>query len=221
MLAVLATRCCIVHADELTAESACDALTARLANTLKASIPDVGIDEYRNNSEDLAVISELHSDSHSYIGGITTASPLVEYEVEPNLALLPGKQGVCARPSISVVMGYSAISVLMNIEIPRNSCLYNSVFAHEMHHVDIYRHYINRNLDTFKSSVDAKFNGKSYLFNSIFEAKQYTEILGQVFAQHLKEKFMSEVNAEQKALDTQTEYARIQLECSSPRAHPF
>jgi hypothetical protein len=105
------------------------------------------------------------------------------------------------------------MSVYMDREIPRNSCIYNAIFAHEMHHVAIYKDYITRNIEQIKQNVEAKFNGTVYYFPSIFAAKQYTEILGQVFSQHVSDRFLGEVYAEQRALDTQSEYTRMQNEC--------
>ena len=171
------------------------------------------IDESRSTTEDLAVMASAYNSMERQIGGITSAEPLIEYEIESNMALLPNKQGICARPSLKLTLGYASMSVFMDREIPHNSCIYNSIFAHEMHHVAIYNDYIRHNIDFIKQRVDEKFNGKSYFFNSLFAAKQYVEILGQVFTQQVRDQFLGEVYAEQRALDTQSEYTRMQNEC--------
>ncbi len=211
MLALFAQPVC---ADEAVPSPECDNASVQQPDEVKISIPEIVVDEYRNTAQDLAVMTGLHNDLNSQLGGITTGQPLVAYEIDPNLSLLPSRAGVCARPSLKLTVGYSSLNVYMNIDIPRNSCIYNSIFSHEMHHVDIYKHYLSRNIEQIRKSVADKFNGRSYRFNSIFEAKQYIEILGQVFSQHLQEQFMHEVYAEQAGLDTQTEYSRIQLECA-------
>jgi hypothetical protein len=205
---------------ESTSADDCVVIAPREANTVKSFIPDVAIDEYRNNAEDLAVMTGIHSDFNTYLGGITTANPLVDYEIEPNLAFLPDQNGVCARPAMKLTVGYSTMNVYMNIEIPRNTCIYNSIFSHEMHHVSIYKDYINHHIEQIRQSVEEKFDGKTYRFPTLFAAKQYVAILGQLFAQRVREKFLNEVYAEQEALDTQAEYSRIQLACV-PVGHPF
>jgi hypothetical protein len=155
----------------------------------------------------------LYNESDRVIGGLTSAVPLVEYEVVPNYFILPNQKGICARPALLLTVGYSAMKVSMDREIPRESCIYNAIFAHEMHHVSIYKNYIESHIEQMKQHVDAKFNGSAYHFNSVNEAKQYMEILGQVFIQKLRDGFLSEVEVEQTALDTQAEYSRMQLSC--------
>ena len=202
------------HADEDPVIAECSQLVSSLPNSVDSALPAVRIDEDRNNSEDLAYIAGFHNDRNHRLGGITNAIPKFDYEVDPNLAFLPDNRGVCARPALHLTLGYNNFSIFMNIDLPRNTCLYNAVLSHEMHHVDIYRNYLNKNLPRFKQLVDDKFNGRAYRFNTIYEAKQYTEILGQVFMQKLQHLFSSEVNAEQADLDTQAEYARVQLSCN-------
>ncbi len=158
-------------------------------------------------------MSGLYNETHRSIGGLTSAEPLVDYSVEPNMTILQDRSGVCARPALRLVLGYSAMNVYMDREIPRSSCIYNAIFAHEMHHVSIYREYLVRNLGSFRKAVDDKFDGRTYRFKSIYEAKQYIEILGQVFVQKLQSQFYREVMEEQRALDTQAEYTRMQSEC--------
>lgn len=75
-------------------------------------------------------------------------------------------------------------------------------------------------VDESTQNIDTKFDGRAYYFRSIFEAKQYAQILGEVTIQHLREKFIHEVNAEYAALDTQAEYSRMQLQCL-PAGHPL
>lgn len=201
-------------AGEPTPEQACDAIAERTANTVTPSIPELVVDEATQTTEDLALMSGFHNDNRSTVGGITASAPLVRHEIISNLVLLPDGKGVCARPAIHLTIGYQHLSVFMDWEIPRNSCIYNAIFAHEMHHVAIYKDYLKNHLDAFRQNTDAKFNGKPYFFKSLYEAKQYIEILGDVFTQHLKAQFMAEVSAEQYALDTEAEYSRMQMECA-------
>lgn len=197
-------------------EDACGKITHAQENQIAIAIPEMTLDEATSTTEDLAVMSGLYNDIGRSIGGITSAIPLLDYEVMPNLALLPEHRGVCASPAIRMKVGYRSLGVYMDREIPRSSCIYNAIFAHEMHHVAIYKNYVTAHLDRIKHSADAKFNGKIYYFDTLFQAKQYVEILGDVFAKNMRERFFSEVNAEQAALDTQSEYSRMQLECMHP-----
>lgn len=208
-----------VLASEAEDEASCDAMIQRQQNQISITMPDLVIDEATTTTEDLAVMSGLYNDLGRAIGGITSAIPLIEFKVSPNLSLLPNQRGVCAKPAISMRVGYQTMGVYMDREIPRSSCIYNAIFAHEMHHVAIYKDYVASHLEQIKQSADAKFNGKAYFFRSLFQAKQYVEILGDEFVQHAREKFIHEVNAEQAALDTQAEYSRMQMECISA-GHP-
>lgn len=210
---------CGALASEADDVAACDAMTQSQPNLVQIAMPALVVDEVTSNTEDMAVMSGLYNDLGRTIGGITSATPLIEYEVVSNLALLPNQRGVCAKPSISMRVGYQTMAVYMDSEIPRSSCIYNAIFAHEMHHVAIYKDYVASHLEQIRQGADEKFNGRAYFFKSLFQAKQYVEILGQVFAQRVREKFMHEVNAEQAALDTQAEYSRMQLECVSA-GHP-
>jgi hypothetical protein len=196
-----------------TLEEQCARIAPQQSNQVDVSIAELTVDESKSTTEDLAVMAGLYNGIDRQLGGLTSADPLVAHEIEPNLALLPDNKGVCARPSIKLTIGYASMSVYMDREIPRNSCIYNAIFAHEMHHVAIYKDYIARNIEQVKQNVEAKFNGTVYYFPSIFAAKQYTEILGQVFTQHVSDRFLGEVYAEQRALDTQSEYTRMQNEC--------
>jgi hypothetical protein len=203
----------VSFAVESVSEDQCFAITTLQPNEVNISIAKISIDESRSTSEDMAVMAGLYNGIDRSIGGLTSAEPLIDYKVDPNLALLPDEKGVCARPSIKLTIGYSSMNIYMDREIAHSSCIYNVIFAHEMHHVAIYKDYISRNFEQIKQSAENKFNGRTYVFNSIFEAKQYIEILGQVFIQHVREKFLSEVSAEQVALDSQTEYTRMKNQC--------
>jgi hypothetical protein len=220
LVSILVLSCGMSVADEAAYEAECNAIAPRQANEVKASIAEIAVDESRSTSDDLAFMSGLYNEIDRSIGGITSADPLVHYQIDPNLALLPDRKGVCARPAIRLTIGYSSMNVFMDREIPRGSCLYNAIFAHEMHHVAIYKDYISHHIGQIRNDLDDKFNGKTYFFESLFKAKQYVEILGQVFTQHVREKYLGEVNAEQTALDTQAEYSRMQLECL-PAGHPM
>lgn len=201
------------YAADASQEAVCAEIAPRSANEVKTSIAEIVVDESRSTSEDMAVMSGLYNELNRSIGGLTTAEPLVDSRIEPNLAILPDQSGVCARPAFRLTIGYSAMNVYMDREIPRSSCIYNAIFAHEMHHVAIYKDYLTHHLAQIRQRVDEKFNGKTYVFRSIFEAKQYVDILGQVFAQHVREQFFREVIGEQQALDTLAEYTRMQSEC--------
>lgn len=194
-------------------EEACAAITPRIENQVRTAVPEVVIDEASQTTDDLAVMSGFRNDSRNTVGGVTAATPLIEYEVVSNLAIPANRQGVCARPAIKLTLGYKNLNVYMDWEIPRGSCIYNAIFAHEMHHVAIYKDYLNRRIGQVRQSADAKFDGRTYFFRSLYEAKQYVEILGEVFARHVSDQFFSEINAEQAALDNQAEYSRMQMEC--------
>lgn len=194
-------------------QTQCETLATRADNQVITAIPDIVVDEYSHTSDDLAFLSGFHNDNWQSVGGVTSAIPLVKHEVVSNMALLPNGQGVCVRPAINVTVGYQTMSIFMENEIPRQSCIYNAIFAHEMHHVSIFKDYLVNHQQQIKQSVNEKFDGRAYYFKTIFEAKQYIEILGDVFIQHLKQKFIGEVNIEQAALDTQAEYSRMQMEC--------
>jgi len=200
------------HAEDAT-QSTCDDIAPRTANAVQMSIAEIVIDESHSTKEDMAVMSGLYNELNRAIGGLTTAEPMVKSEVVANMVIKPDQSGVCARPALKLVVGYSAMNVYMDREIPRSTCIYNAIFAHEMHHVAIYKDYIRNHLDEIRQRVDEKFNGRAYTFKSIFEAKQYVEILGQVFVQRVTEQFFHDVTAQQMALDTQAEYTRMQSEC--------
>ncbi len=205
--------CGATSADETSFEVACSRIAPSLPNEVKVSIAGIEIDESKSTTEDMAVMAGLYNGIDRSIGGLTSAEPLFVSELEPNFALLPDGKGVCARPALKLTVGYSTMNVYMDREIPRGSCIYNAIFSHEMHHVAIYKDYVNHHVDQIKQSIDEKFNGKIYYFPTIFAAKQYMEILGQVFVQHVRDRFLGEVYAEQNALDTQAEYTRMQNEC--------
>jgi hypothetical protein len=210
--AVFVLFCRMPCAAETTPEDECEALTPRQQNEVSISIPKISVDESGNTSNDLADMAGTHNDARKSTGGITSATPLIDYEIFPNLALLPDRKGVCARPAFRLRIGHSSINIYMDREIQRGSC-YNAILTHEMHHVQIYKNYSNHHIEQIRKNVEDKFNGRVYFFKSIFAAKQYVEILGQVFIQHVGEKFFAEVNAEQNALDTEAEYLRVQREC--------
>jgi hypothetical protein len=203
----------IAFANAVGADEECQKLSPTSSNRIETSISEIAIDQSSSTTSDLADMAGLYNESDRVIGGLTSAVPLVEYEVVPNYLILPNQKGICARPALILTVGYSAMKVSMDREIQRESCIYNAIFAHEMHHVSIYKNYIKSHIVQMKQHVDAKFNGSAYYFNSVNEAKQYMEILGQVFIQKLRDRFLSEVEVEQTALDTQAEYSRMQLSC--------
>jgi hypothetical protein len=111
-----------------TVEEQCARIAPQQSNQVNVSIAELTVDESKSTTEDLAVMAGLYNGIDQQLGGLTSAEPLVAHEIEPNLALLPDNKGVCARPSIKLTVGYASMSVYMDREIPRNSCIYNAPF---------------------------------------------------------------------------------------------
>ena len=191
----------------------CEKRVPHASNEVVFSIPEMVMDEQTQTTEDLAEMSGVHNGEHMHVGGVTSAKFLFTSEARTNMVTLENGMGVCARPAVKITMGYQSINVYMDWEIQHSSCIYNAIFSHEMHHVSIYKNYLTGHQAQIKADVDQKFGNQAYYFKTEKEAEQYVQTLVHDFSQYWRNKFISEVDAEQSGLDTQAEYSRIQMQC--------
>ncbi|MGA2550877.1 MAG: hypothetical protein ABSF50_12050 [Burkholderiaceae bacterium] len=152
--------------------------------------------------------------------GLTLAKPESAAAIELHGMRAPG--GVCVRPNVHVRVGYGRIRVELANELPRDSCGYKEVLAHEMRHVAVYRSHLKRVEDEMGEALAKRLpEHKIYRFHSMEEAGHYFEDLQQDWLSPLSQELLASVTSEQAEIDSPEEYRRLSQACGkSLRAPP-
>ncbi len=121
---------------------------------------------------------------------------------------------VCYYPVITVVWNYKPMRISVPKEIPKGSCSYDIVMAHELEHVRIYREYVPKAAAATQAALRDKFGQELRYADSQGAAmtevdKALKEFLVQIIPQ--AQKLIADANA---AHDSPEESERVIKSCS-------
>jgi len=152
------------------------------------------------------------SDGERITYGLTTAMPMTRAEIKLHVAKLPG--AVCVRPDIQVTLAYQPMQVDLAEELARGSCPYETVLGHELKHVEAYRVHLATVATTLKAEIQARV--ASHL-PARYASLEASETAMQAFQDEWlvprANDLLGRVTAEQSAVDSAAEYARVASAC--------
>lgn len=118
----------------------------------------------------------------------------------------------CVAPEIKVALYYATIVVYIGREFKLGTCAYKEVLAHEMRHLNTYRAHLPKVETVVRAALARRFEAKP-LYAPIGQAKQLLEQeIDQGWMPYMKNQ-MSAVEAQQAAIDSPKEYARLSKVC--------
>jgi hypothetical protein len=143
---------------------------------------------------------------------LTTATPSVQAEIQLHVTTLPG--AVCVRPDLTVTLGYQPMQVDMARELAPASCPYATVFGHEMKHVDVYREHLAKVAKALEAEVRSRIGSAlpTRFANLAASEKAMQDFQNDWLVPRASE-LLQAVAAEQNAVDSEAEYARVAAAC--------
>lgn len=118
----------------------------------------------------------------------------------------------CVAPEIKVALYYAPIVVYVGREFKPGSCSYKEVLAHEMRHLNTYRAHLPKVETVVRAALARRFEDKP-LYAPIGQAKLLLEKeIDHGWMPYMKNQ-MAAVEAQQAAVDSPKEYARLSKVC--------
>lgn len=161
----------------------------------------------------LKVLGAALARPENQVLGLTRATSRVNFEIKTSSYIDRSGRWECSSPQITVIYGFSPMTVYVANEFPRGSCPYNEVYQHELRHVKTYQDHlvsIERDLaDTLR---------QRFATGSVWRApKGQTRLL---LEKEMNERWLpfikreiERVESTQKLIDTPEEYARVSGAC--------
>ena len=146
--------------------------------------------------------------------GLTLATSRVNFEIKTSSYVDHTDRWECSSPQITVIYGFSPMTVYVAKEFPKGSCPYNEVYQHELRHVKTYQdHLVNIEKDL------ADTLRQRFATGSIWRApKGQTRLM---LEKEMNERWLpfikreiERVESAQKLIDTPEEYARVSGACN-------
>ena len=145
--------------------------------------------------------------------GLTLATSRVNFEIKTSSYVDHTGSWECSSPQITVIYGFSPMTVYVAKEFPKGSCPYNEVYQHELRHVKTYQDH----LVTIEKDL-ADTLRQRFATGSVWRApKGQTRLL---LEKEMNERWLpfikreiERVESAQKLIDTPEEYARVSGAC--------
>jgi hypothetical protein len=117
----------------------------------------------------------------------------------------------CIRPDVTVRLAFSPMTMFIARELGPGSCAHRLTLDHELKHVRVYEDYLNDVRDDIRRQLLEDLGDRPLLFPSEHEADAGVRRLLEERLAPFVEGAMREVLALQKLVDSDVEYARIDL----------
>ena len=201
----------ILHATSAWATDECDRLPLPAVAVRRLDEP-VSLDT-TYGYKSLKVLGEALVRPENQVLGLTLATSRVNFEIKTSSYVDHTDRWECSSPQITVIYGFSPMTVYVAKEFPKGSCPYNEVYQHELRHVKTYQdHLVNIEKDL------ADTLRQRFATGSIWRApKGQTRLM---LEKEMNERWLpfikreiERVESAQKLIDTPEEYARVSGAC--------
>jgi len=161
----------------------------------------------------LKVLGAALARPENQVLGLTLATSRVNFEIKTSSYVDHTGRWECSSPQITVIYGFSPMTVYVAKEFPKGSCPYNEVYQHELRHVKTYQDHL---VSIEKDLADTL--RQRFATGSVWRApKGQTRLL---LEKEMNERWLpfikreiERVESAQKLIDTPEEYARVSGAC--------
>ena len=129
-----------------------------------------------------------------------------------------GKSRFCMRPSVTVNLSFSPMTIYVAREHPVGSCAHRITLEHEEKHIAVYQQYLADIATQIDESLRAELGRKVLFFRSEAEGDAHVQKVLEERVGPYVERAMLQVVTLQKQVDSPDEYARldrVQAECEA------
>ncbi len=121
--------------------------------------------------------------------------------------------GVCSRPSVTVVLKVTPMTVYVAREFAHDPCRRPAILAHEMKHVAVYREYLGEVASRMRDELPRAMGSDVVYAHNAAAAQTAMRQRLQSFMHAFIQRHYAQLRARQAALDTPEEYARLTNGC--------
>ena len=201
----------ILHATSAWATDECDRLPLPAVAVRRLDEP-VSVDT-TYGYKSLKVLGAALVRPENRVLGLTLATSRVNFEIKTSSYVDHTDRWECSSPQITVIYGFSPMTVYVAKEFPKGSCPYNEVYQHELRHVKTYQDHL---VSIEKDLADTL--RQRFATGSIWRApKGQTRLM---LEKEMNERWLpfikreiERVESAQKLIDTPEEYARVSGAC--------
>lgn len=209
-LPMLGLFCCNAAAARSSFEARCEDSIGKTVTILQSSQNGYTID----NTRSLRTLTGMKAPGqpNSFVLGLTRTESRVSVTLDGRI-LQERRAGVeCVAPQIRVSLFYAPIVVYIGKEFVPGSCAYKEILAHEMRHLKAYLDHLPKVESVVRVELAKRFEGRP-LYAPIGMAQLRLEHeIDANWMPYMKNQ-MGAVEAQQAAIDSPREYARLSKVC--------
>lgn len=151
--------------------------------------------------------------ANTFVLGLTKTDSRVLIGLNGPMLQDPASGYECVAPQVEVKLFYSPVVIYIGREFPKGSCAYDEIMAHEQRHLKAYMDHLPKVESVVRAALAKRFEAKPlYAPRGSAKAALAREI-DTGWLPYIKSE-MSKVEAQQAAIDTPQEYARLGKVCN-------
>jgi hypothetical protein len=209
-LPLLGLFCCGAAAARSSFEARCEDGIGKTVSMLQASQNGYSID----NTRSLRTLTSMKAPGrpNSFVLGLTRTESRVSVSLDGRI-LQERRAGVeCVAPQIRVSLFYAPIVVYIGKEFIPGSCAYKQILAHEMRHLKAYLDHLPKVESVVRAALARRFEGRPLYAPIGMAQRRLEQEIDASWMPYMKDQ-MGAVEAQQAAIDSPQEYARLSKVC--------
>ncbi|UCV24465.1 hypothetical protein [Ferribacterium limneticum] len=145
--------------------------------------------------------------------GLTRGNATVSFASNTPSIIDPTGRWECASPQITLIFGFSPLTVYVAREFPEGTCAYKEIREHEMRHVETYQKHIASIEKELTESLNARFASGTVWRGPVGQtAARLRQELDARWAPYVQRQ-IKRVDEAQAKIDTAEEYERVANAC--------
>lgn len=118
----------------------------------------------------------------------------------------------CIAPQVEIALNYSPVKIYVGNEFPPGTCGYQAILTHEQRHLQAYMENLVRVEKVVRQALDKRFEGKPLYAPAGTAMSALEHEINSVWFPFIRDEF-EKGKAQQEAIDTPEEYARMGKVC--------
>lgn len=150
----------------------------------------------------------------NHVLGLTRGNASVEFKTNTPSLIDRAGRWECASPQITLIYGFSPITIYVAKEFPEGGCAYKEIYEHEMRHLKTYQTHIATIEKELQAALTARFQTEAPWRGPV---GQTATILQQEFSERwvpYVQRVIKRVDDAQALIDTPEEYERVASACN-------
>jgi hypothetical protein len=167
----------------------------------------------RYSVKSLNNLSAALAPSGNQVLGLTRGNASVEFKTNtPSFTDRAGRWE-CSSPQITLIYGFSPVTIYVAREFPEGSCAYKEIYEHEMRHLQAYQAHIVSIEKELQEALSARFQSEKPWRGPVGQtASQLQQEFNERWVPYVQS-VIKRVDEAQALIDTPEEYERVANAC--------